>query len=124
MSQAEVNAMTAPSAALRTQAAAVLKAAGAACVDMPHSLKCTASVGDANKLFQTKISAFAHTAAGGARVLRVHPNDAYAFPDALRGSVDFVTNLLDFPTEKRKLGKAMSSKAKLRGGDGECPLTI
>ena len=114
--------MTAPDAALRASAAAVLKAAGAECVDMPHSLKCSATVGVANKLFKTKISAFEHTAVGGARVLRVHPNDAYAFPDALRGSVDFVTNLLDFPTEKRKLGKSVGSKAALRGGDGNCGL--
>jgi len=124
MSQAEVNAMTAPDAALRASAAAVLKAAGAECVDMPHSLKCSATVGVANKLFKTKISAFEHTAVGGARVLRVHPNDAYAFPDALRGSVDFVTNLLDFPTEKRKLGKSVGSKAALRGGDAAVDYSI
>jgi tripeptidyl-peptidase-1 len=121
MTQAEVNAMTAPPPALRAQAAAALKAAGAVCVDMPHSLKCTATVGAANALFGTKISAFAHTAAGGARVLRVHPNDAYAFPDALRGSVEFVTSLLDFPTQKRVLGKSVGSKATLRACAGWRP---
>ena len=79
---------------------------------MPHSLKCTASVASANQLFSTRVSAFAQ---GDKRVLRVHPNDAYAFPDALRGSVDFVTSLLDFPTEKRKLGKAVAY-GNLRAG--------
>ena len=119
MTQAEVNALTAPPPAARAAAAAALLAAGASCTHLPHSLACTAPVAAANALFSSRISAFAHAARGGARVLRVHPTDAYAFPDALRGSVEFFTNLVDFPTERRKLGGAAAfgkdGKA-LRGG--------
>lgn len=115
LTQAEVNALTAPPAAARSTASAFFSAAGAKCEDMPHSLACSAPVSVANEVFATKVSAFAHTAKGNARVLRVHPNDAYAFPDALRGSVDFVTSLLDFPTVRRKLGHTAASTTALRG---------
>ena len=109
LSGSEVNALTAPLPHLRAAAAKALASAGAKCVDMPHSLKCTAPVAAANALFSTNISAFSQ-AGSASRVLRVHPNDPYAFPDALRGSVDFVTSLLDFPTSRRKLGRAAAAK--------------
>ena len=105
MSQQEVNALPAPPPAARAAAAAALAAAGAQCVDMPHSLACTAPVRAVNALFATNITAFDHAARGGRRVLRVHPDTPYAFPDALRGSVEFVTSLVDFPTERRKMGR-------------------
>jgi tripeptidyl-peptidase-1 len=110
MAQEEVNALTAPPAAARARASAFLAGAGAECVDMPHSLACTAPVSAVNALFSTTITAFAHTARGGKRVLRVHPNTPYAFPEGLRGSVEFVTNLVDFPTVRRKMGSAHSVK--------------
>jgi len=117
MTQEEVNALTAPPTPVREAASAFFKKSGAYCIDMPHSLKCTAPVSVANEVFQTTISAFEHTENQGARVLRVHPNDAYAFPDPLRGSVDFVTNLVDFPTVRRKLGSSSAASAtSLRGG--------
>ena len=120
MSQDEVNALTAPPAAARAAASAYLAAEGARCTDMPHSLKCTATVEVVNKIFATSVTAFEHTANKGARVLRVHPDTAYAFPDALRGSVDFVTSLVDFPTVRRKLGKvtAHGEQGSLRGLQG------
>lgn len=55
------------------------------------------------------MSAYAHTARGGARVLRVAPTSAYTFPAAARGSVEFFTNLVDFPTVRRKLGKVATT---------------
>ena len=116
MTQEEVNTLTAPAAAVRATASAFFKSSGASCVDMPHSLKCTAPVFVANEVFKTTISAFEHTENKGARVLRVHPNDAYSFPDPLRGSVEFVTNLVDFPTVKRTLGASSAASAtSLRG---------
>ena len=115
MTQTEVNELTAPAPALRAQAADALKAAGADCAPMPHSMKCTASVAVANALFKTQISAFEHAANGGARVLRVHPDTPYAFPDALRGAAEFVTSLVDFPTVLRKLG-GVQPHGSLRSG--------
>jgi tripeptidyl-peptidase-1 len=111
MGQEEVNALTAPPAASRARASAFLAASGADCVDLPHSLACTAPVSAVNALFSTTITAFAHTARGGKRVLRVHPDTPYSFPDGLRGSVEFVTNLVDFPTVRRKMGKTHSVKS-------------
>lgn len=116
MTGAEVNALTAPAAAVRVAAAEVLATAGATCVDYPHSLKCTASVSAVESLFSTKISAYSHKARADARVLRVDPTTAYTFPEAARtAGIKFFTNLVDFPTAGRKLG-AVASQGSLYGG--------
>ena len=124
MTGAEVNALTAPPAAARASAAALLAAAGAACEHLPHSLKCTAPVAAVEALFSTRVSAYAHAARGGARVLRVAPETPYAFPDAARGAVSFFTNLVDFPTTARKLGRIAAAGGALRGAAPAGDLSI
>lgn len=113
MSQEEVNELTGASEDKRSAAAAYLKENNAMCTNTPHSLRCVARVADVDNMFQTRVSAFNHTKKANARVLRVHPNDSYRFPDALQGSVEFITNLLDFPTVRRRGGvtKAFNHKS-------------
>lgn len=100
----QVNKLTAPLPEHRRAAKAFLAAKGAGCVDFPHSLKCTIKVADAEKLFKTKLSSFEQTTRGGKKVIRVHPNDAYAFPSELAGKVSFFSGLTHFPTVKARNG--------------------
>jgi subtilase family serine protease len=106
--QAEVNEATAPAPETRAAVRSWFEARGASCVDMPHSLKCHAAVGAVEKMFSTRVSAFKQTTRDDSRVLRIHPKDAYAFPEELKGQLEFVTSLADFPTVRRKLGKTAS----------------
>ena len=105
-----MNALTAPPSEVRAAASKVLSSAGATCVDYPHSLKCTAPVSVIESFFNTKVSAYAHTSRKNARVLRVAPTSPYTFPEEARtAGVKFFTNLVDFPTIKRKLGKVATN---------------
>ena len=104
MSQAEVNSLVEPPAALRAEVRAWVTSTGASCGDFPTSLRCTATVAQVNALLQTEVSAFRQTTLGGKIVHRVHPDTPYTFPAHLDGKLLFLTNLADFPTVRRRNG--------------------
>jgi hypothetical protein len=99
-----VNSLTAPSAAVRSEVAAWVTSTGAACVDMPHSLKCEATVAQVEALLSTRLSAFKQHTKGGKIVHRIHPKDTYTIPNKLVGKLLFLTSLVDFPTVRRRNG--------------------
>ena len=103
MSQAEVAALVAPPAALRAEVRAWATATGARCIDMPSSLRCEATVAQAEALLGARLSAFAQ-APSGRVVHRLHPDTDYVWPEHLDGKMLFITGLADFPTARRRAG--------------------
>jgi tripeptidyl-peptidase-1 len=103
LSQTEVNELTAPEPAVRKQVHTWLARGGAKCVDWPTSLRCTASVRSVESLLNTKMTAFHHTAKDKV-IHRVHPNQGWTFPAHLSEKLMFITNLADFPTQRRRNG--------------------
>ena len=108
MTQAQVEALTAPPAAVRAEVRAWVTSTGASCGDYPTSLRCTATVAQVNALLATTVSAFRQTTKGGKIVHRIHPDTPYTFPAHLDGKLEFLTNLADFPTVKRRNGRVQA----------------
>jgi hypothetical protein len=108
LTQAQVEALTAPPAAVRAEVRAWVTSTGASCGDYPTSLRCTATVAQVNALLATTVSAFRQTTKGGKIVHRIHPDTPYTFPAHLDGKLEFLTNLADFPTVKRRNGRVQA----------------
>lgn len=109
LSQAEVNAMTAPAAGVRAEVHEWLARYGASCVDRPTSLRCTAPAAAVERMFNTEVSEFSHTARNGKTLFRVHPDQHLHFPAHLTDKLLFVTNVFDFPTQRMRLGTGIKA---------------
>lgn len=116
LSQEEVNTLTAPDAEVRKQVAEWVTSTGARCIDWPTSLRCKAPVSAMEKLLNTRISAFHHTTRDRV-VHRIHPSDKWSVPKTLDGKLMFLTNLADFPTDRRRFGKVSAVNREAQSVD-------
>lgn len=104
MTQEQVEALTASDPAVRKEVREYLaKAAGAVCVDFPHSLRCEATAAGVEGMLQTRITTFKQSTKGDRLVHRIHPRETYTYPAELKAL--FLTNLADFPTVNRRNGR-------------------
>lgn len=105
MTGEEVNRLTAPKSEVRAEVREWVTSTGAVCKDYPHSLRCTGTVDQVETLLSTKVSAFKQHTRNGQIVHRVHPRDqSWSIPERLQGKLLFLTNLVDFPTVRRRNG--------------------
>jgi subtilase family serine protease len=109
MSGEQVNKLLAPKAEDRAAVKKYFSKHGAKCDDWPQALRCTGSVKSVEKALGTKMTAFAHTAKNDKVIHRVHPDQTWQFPEALKGKVELISGLTDFPTVLRRGGSGVKA---------------